>query len=172
MIANARYRVWQFGRLLSARMPPEALAEVSVVLPPPLFELFARMTPADQFHSYGVRQMLIERGQTNPDLLTAALLHDVGKIKIPLRVWERVLIVFAFKFFRPAAIRWGRGQLAPVTRSFVVAVQHAAWGAEMVHAAGGNTAVVELIRRHQDKIESQGGLSDLLKALQSADNLN
>jgi hypothetical protein len=172
MIASARYRLWQFGRLISARMPAEALAEVRAVLPPPLFELFSRMRPSDQFHSYGVRRTLIERGQTNPDLLTVALLHDVGKTKMPLRIWERVLIVLAFKFFRDRAMQWGHRPPTPLTRSFVVAVQHAAWGAELVKAAGGNPLVVELIRRHQDKITEQDKLTDLLLLLQAADNSN
>lgn len=153
-------------------MPSGALEEVRSVLPSPLFQLFIQMTPADQFHSYSVRKMLMGCGEENPDLLTAALLHDVGKTKLPLHVWERVMIVFGMKFFRQQAIAWGRSQPTPATRSFVVAVQHAAWGADMVKAAGGNPVVVEIIRRHQDKIESQDELSELLRILQSADNLN
>jgi len=172
MIAGARYRIWQFGRLISARIPPEALNEVRAVLPPPLFELFIRLRPSDQFHSYGVRRMLIERGYKNPDLLFAALLHDVGKAQMPLMIWERVLIVLGFKFFRDHAIQMGRRQPTPFTRSFVVAVQHAAWGASMVNAAGGSPVLVELIKRHQDRIESSDPLSEMLLALQSADNLN
>ncbi len=116
--------------------------------------------------------MLIERGQTNPDLLLAALLHDVGKAKMPLMIWERVLIVLGFKFFRDRAIQLGRRQLTPLARSFVVAVQHPAWGADMVNVAGGSPVLIELIRRHQDKIESQDELSEMLKALQAVDNLN
>jgi hypothetical protein len=42
----------------------------------------------------------------------------------------------------------------------------------MVNAAGGSPVLVEIIKRHQDKIESQDELSDLLKALQVVDNLN
>ncbi len=172
MIVGARYRIWQFGRLISARMPSESLAEVKQVLPPPLFELFILMRPSDQFHSYCVHKMLIERGHTNPDLLFAALLHDVGKAKMPLMIWERVLIVLGFKFFRDHAIQLGRRQPSPLTRSFVAAVQHPAWGADMVNAAGGSPVLVELIKRHQDKITLQDSLTDLLRDLQLADNLN
>ncbi len=172
MIVGARYRLWQFGRLISARMPTDALDEVRAVLPPPLFELFTQMRPSDQFHSYCVRKMLIERGQVNTDLLAAALLHDVGKAKMPLMIWERVMIVLGFKFFRKYANDLGRRPPTPLTRSFVVAVQHAAWGAEMVKAAGGSPVLVELIKRHQDKIELHDSLSEMLLALQSADNLN
>jgi hypothetical protein len=172
MIGGARYRIWQFGRLISARMPTDALDEVRTLLPPPLFELFIQMRPSDQFHSYCVCKMLIELGQVNTDLLAAALLHDAGKAKMPLMIWERVMIVLGFKFFRKQADELGRRPPTLLTRSFVVAVQHPAWGAEMVKAAGGSPVLVELIRRHQDKIESQDELSDLLKVLQEADNLN
>ena len=34
-----------------------------------------------------------EQGEENPDLLTAALLHDSGKTRTPLRIWERVVVV-------------------------------------------------------------------------------
>lgn len=169
---GARYRMWQFGRLLTAQIPPTALTEVQQVLPPPLFELFTRQRPSDQFHAYSVRQLLIRRGETNPHLLTAALLHDVGKTQMPLHIWERVWIVLGMKFIKQRALAWGAGEPKFFTRAFVVAVKHAAWGAQLVKAAGGNPVVVELIARHQDTIEPSDSLRELLIPLQLADNEN
>ena len=169
-MTGARYRVWQFGRLLRSRMSAEALAEVRAWLTPSLFELFCRMTPAEQHHAYCVRQTLMEQGHADRDLLTAALLHDVGKSKMPLAVWEKVAIVLGFKFMPRLAEKWGRAETVQPSwfaRPFVVAVQHPAWGADLAEAAGGSPVAVALIRHHQRKVELEW-----LSALQAADNSN
>ena len=174
-MTGARYRVWQFGRLLTARLPAEALAEVRRWLTPPLFELFCRMTPGEQYHAYCVRQTLMKQGHANRDLLTAALLHDVGKSKMPLAVWEKVAIVLGFKFVPQLAEGWGKTETVQPSwfaRSFVVAVQHPAWGADMVQAAGGSPVAVALIRHHQSKSEDAYAELEWLPALQVADNSN
>ncbi len=170
-MTGARYRVWQFGRLLTSRLPAEALAEVRAWLTPQLFELFCRMTPAEQHHAYCVRQTLMTQGYTDRDLLTAALLHDVGKSKMPLAVWEKAAIVLGFKFMPRLAEQWGRAETVQpswLARPFVVAVQHPAWGADLVEAAGGSPVAVALIRCHQSKSKEL----ELLSALQAADNSN
>ncbi len=104
---RALYRVGQFGRLLTRRLNREQLTQIESWLPPPLFELFCRLTPSEQYHAYRVRQTLAAGGHTDPDLLTAALLHDVGKSKMPLAIWERVLIVVGFKFAPSRTYQWG-----------------------------------------------------------------
>ncbi len=173
-MSGARYRLWQFWRLITKQISPEALAEVRSWLPPPLFEVFRTMSPAEQYHAYCARQTLVAQGHTHPALLTAALLHDVGKSKMPLAVWEKVAIVLGFKLARERAAAWGSplDDGAWWKRPFVVAMQHPAWGAEMVSAAGGSPLTVTLIYRHQDKITPADELYDLLSALQSADNSN
>lgn len=174
---RALYRVRQFGRLLTRRLSGEQLAQVESWLTPPLFELFCRLTPSEQYHAYRVRQTLAADGQTNPDLLAAALLHDVGKSKMPLAIWERVLIVLGFRFAPSRAYQWGlaagRGSISWWARPFAVAVHHPQWGAEMVKAAGGTALAVELIRRHQERKEREKEKErELLLALQEADNRN
>ncbi|MBI3242014.1 MAG: HD domain-containing protein [Chloroflexi bacterium] len=170
-MTGARYRIWQFGRLLTTRMPPEALAEVRAWLTPSLFDLFCRMTPAEQHHAYCVWQTLMKQGYTDRDLLTAALLHDVGKSKMPLAAWEKVAIVLGFKFMPRLAEKWGgteTGKPSWWARPFVVAVQHPAWGADLAEAAGGSASVVSLIRHHQNKSRELAWLPEL----QAADNAN
>nr|MBI2904632.1 HDIG domain-containing protein [Chloroflexota bacterium] len=167
---GARYRVTQFARLFTGRLTPQARAEAQTWLAPPLFELFCRMTPAEQYHAYEVRQTLAAQGQVDPDLLTAALLHDVGKTRMPLAAWERALIVLGNRFAPQAADAWGRMGGSPPwwRRPFVVSRQHPAWGAEMVRVAGGAPRTVELILHHQNNHP----LDPMLQALQSADNSN
>ena len=114
-------------------------------------------------------QGLKASGQTDPHLLAAALLHDVGKVLFPLSLLERAIIVLGKRFFRQRAGRWSEGTPSRLRRPFVVAAHHPDWGADLAGQAGASSRTVELIRRHQD-IPS---IDDpLLAALQSADNEN
>ena len=173
-MSGARYRLWQFWRLISKRIAPAELDQVRGWLTPTLFDVFCKLNPAERHHAYCVRQTLIAQGHTDPDLLIAALLHDVGKSQMRLAVWEKVVIVLGNKFAPRTARVWGgrRGPSRWWERPFVNYCQHPDWGANMVQAAGGAPLVVELIRRHQDKISPADPIYKLLSALQSADNSN
>lgn len=169
----ARYRVWQFWQLLSKRISPEQQAEVRGWLSPALYDVFCKLNLAEQHHAYQVRTTLVAAGHTEPDLLTAALLHDVGKSQMPLAVWEKVAIVLGNRFFAQTAKAWGQNQVVSWwRRPFINAYQHPAWGADLVAGAGAPARVVELVRRHADKVTMNDPLFTLLSALQSADNVN
>ncbi len=169
----ARYRVWQFWRLLTQRIAPQEQAQVQRWLTPALYNVFCRLNLAEQHHAYNVRRTLVESGQTNPDLLTAGLLHDVGKSQMPLAVWEKVAIVLGHRFASQTTMAWGNEQLVTWwRRPFINANQHPAWGAEMISKAGATPLVVELVRRHADKVQVDNPLYELLTVLQAADNRN
>ena len=109
------------------------------------------MQPSEQSHSLAILNQLLDQGETNNDLLTAALLHDVGKNRFPLHAWERVVIVLGKAFLPNKTKLWGQGQPSGWRRPFVVAEQHPAWSAEMAAQAGASPIAVSLISRHQDK---------------------
>jgi len=144
------YRVRQFWRALTATPGPEDLYQARQVLSNDLWALFQRLQASEQAHSLWIFRRLLEQNEADPDLLAAALLHDVGKSRLPLRLWERVAIVVGKKFCPGKATRWGRGEPRGWRRPFVIAEQHAAWGAEMAARAGASPMTVTLIRRHQD----------------------
>ena len=73
------YRVRQFGRALTARVSLEERALVARVLPAPAAALFYHMPRQDQRHGLDVLYGLQARGEDAPELLAAALLHDIGK---------------------------------------------------------------------------------------------
>ncbi len=147
------YRVGQFWNALHARPQSGQLEQVRQILNPALMSLFLSMQPSEQAHSLNIYQQLIAQDENNPDLLIAALLHDVGKIRYPLHILERVLIVIGKSLFPAQVHKWGQALPAGWKRPFIVSEQHAAWGAEMAAKAGASDLTVELIRRHQDKTQ-------------------
>lgn len=167
VLSRLLYRARQFRLALCGPWPPVSDETLSPYLSPPLMAIFRRMTPAEQAHALSVFQRLQQAGYDQPDLLAAALLHDVGKSLSPLSVWDRVLIVLTKRFFPRQVQRWSEQSSHPLCRPFVVAARHPAWGADLAAAAGASPRTCDLIRSHQDN----SILDDpLLAALQQADN--
>jgi len=170
------YRALQFWAVLwTPQLKASDLEPARSVLSDDQMTLFNRLHSSEQSHSLRVLQTLTDQGETHPDLLTAALLHDIGKTKHPLRLWERVVIVLAKQFFPGRVDRWGCGDPKGWKRPFVVANKHPQWGAELALQAGSDPLAIYLIREHQTIFpkESPNSLKNhLLSALQAADNQN
>ena len=164
--ARVRYRLAQFGRTLAApfRLVDESCAAAH--LTPRQLDLFRRMSRVERQHGSAVCQALEKRDCADPDLLAAALLHDVGKLTVPPRLWERVLVVLGEHYFPALADRWGQGEPRGLRRGFVIRRRHAEWGAELATQAGASPRTVTLIRRHH----SPPGEDAQLAALQAVDN--
>jgi putative nucleotidyltransferase with HDIG domain len=172
MISRLVYRSRQFRNSLPGyrtQIPSEALLDY---LTPAQLNLFQRMQPSEQAHAYEVFKHLESAGRTDPDLLCAALLHDVGKILHPLSIYDRILIVLGGRFFPGAARRWAAGKPRGLCLPFVVAAHHAEWGAELATQAGATARTVELIRHHHDApvLNPDSHTKRLLAALQATDN--
>ncbi len=168
---RAGYRVGQFLQAVRARPEVGDLAQALKHLDPPLFRLFLQMSPDEQAHSLRVLHLLLAEGQDDPDLLAAALLHDVGKSRMGLRLWERVLATLLGPFVQHREKSGRKEASSGWTRALAVASLHPAWGAELIEAAGGSQQLQELVRRHQDPIRRPPAtrLESLLHALQQAD---
>lgn len=165
------YRVSQFWKALAAAPSQEDLLTAERLLSAELMNLFLRMQPGEQSHSMQVCLQLVKEGYESQDLLTAALLHDVGKSRHPLRAWERALIVIVRRLSPESIERWGNGKVHGWKRPFAVALQHPEWGAEMVRAVGASELTIRLIQRHQERCQSyEGAENELLMVLQKVDN--
>lgn len=172
---NLLYRAQQFWHLLIA--PPLTAVEqqdIQTLLTPAAYELFQTYSYGDQWHSYRVMCLLRESGHDHCDLLTAALLHDVGKTKMKFTAVDRTFVSLVRKLFpqlvkRLEMLEWG--QANRWQRLFLVSVHHPDWSAEIATAAGCTPLSVSLMRRHQDPLTQIVTEEDqLLAYLQWADN--
>ncbi len=168
------YRLGQLWHNVTAQpLSRPELEEIEDRLNPGELGLFERMSDSDQRHAYRVYTSLKTRGQVDPDLLAAALLHDVGKIKCKLSIWDRSVAVIGERVAPQKVDRWGGVDGARWKRSFVIRKHHPDWGARLAAQAGSRPAVVDLIRRHQDSSQdAENPTDELLALLQWADNQN
>lgn len=163
------YRIRQFWQALIATpcvsAPPD--------LDPDLQALFLAMSPADRAHALRTYQSLAAAGCPPQDLLTAALLHDVGKSGAHIHLWDRAVFVLA-SWLAPTWLEH-LGQTAQAARwAGLLALQHhAEQGAQQVAEAGGTPRAVALIRYHHvdpAALHWPAGELKLLEALQRADS--
>jgi hypothetical protein len=172
MMSRLVYRSCQFWNALFSSRTRIASESLLPQLTPVQLILFRRMQPSEQAHAFHLFKQLLAGGETNPDLLTAALLHDVGKILFPLSIFDRIVIVLGKRFFPRSARAWAEGAPQGLRRPFVVAEQHAGWGAQLASQAGASQQTVELIRQHHEAFatEPDAHADPLLTALQAADD--
>lgn len=178
------YRIRQFMWAAAAWVRPDGTAGPAVrpYLPPAAIHLFEAMPAYDRRHALKVMRGLRQQGHADPDLLAAALLHDVGKTAYPsgrLRLGHRVAVVLLNALSPGALERLGRRQPGRWLLPFYVQQHHASIGAELAQQAGCTPAMVELIRRHEGAPAVRVGAASvlqpgdsLLAALQAVDSQN
>ena len=109
-MSRASHRTAQFLRAAFARPADDEVALVDLHLPPPLRPSFARLSRAEQAHAVATLRTLLRQGHTDSNLLAAALVHDLGKSRSPLRLLDRVVVVLAQAFMPRRAGPLGPGR--------------------------------------------------------------
>ena len=170
---SAVYRLRQGARALTAFARPLDASRAQAVLPPSLLPLFSAMRRSEQMHSLAVLAALEREAPVSQALAFAALLHDCGKARFPLRTWQRTLPVLLHALAPAAAARLAARDPRPMlTRGFVVYAHHPRWGAALAHAAGAPEQTCWLIEHHADPAArwAQHPYVQMLKRLQRADD--
>ncbi|HEX5502425.1 MAG TPA: hypothetical protein VFW96_07355 [Thermomicrobiales bacterium] len=170
---RARYRVRQFRRALAPVVHARDRALAAAVLTPAQHAAFARLPAADRRHAAAVLRLLLAAGARDPDLLVAALLHDLGKVAADgrgrARLPHRVAKVLLERYW-PAA--WARASARPrrgPLRGCYLLHHHPALGAARAARLGASPRACALIAAHQDG-PPPPGLEDALRLLRWADD--
>jgi hypothetical protein len=175
MVKAVLYRAEQFLRALTAQraISEQRIEEAARILTPEARALFVRQAPQDQRHALAVYETLRQGGHTGQDLLTAALLHDVGKASAQLPAWQRGLFVLAERCLPGMLDHAIHGQAGSWWRALADYAGHAEIGARWAEEAGCSTLTVALIRRHEEQVETCHTEEDRwLVILQAADCAN
>jgi hypothetical protein len=175
MAAVQRFR--QGIRALLAFSRPVEQDLVRSVLTGEQVALFQRLQRSEQQHSIHVLRTLMAADEAVPrDLAAAALLHDVGKPRYPVRVWQKTLNVL-IRHFVPRLYRHWSEQGSPnnpFARACVVAKHHPQWGGGLAETVNVSERTLWLIEHHAEdpvKWEDHPNFSLLLR-LQQADDAN
>lgn len=121
-----------FGFLTAQALSPAEQIEISHMLDPALLRLFYLQRVEDQRHAFEVANRVAE----HPDLIEAALLHDIGKTWVTLGAFGRVL-----------ATLWGFSSL-PIWGQWRTYLEHGPIGAELLEEHGAGYFAIAFTRHH------------------------
>jgi len=172
------YRARQFWHTVFLKTDPHSFRLVQEQLTPAQWALFNQLQPDEQAHAISIYRKLLHQGDHHPDLLAAALLHDIGKLRYRMNSIERAWIVLAQAILPGKAKRWGSlprdgwEGLPGWRKAFILAEHHAEWGAQLARQAGVSPLAEALIRGHQHPQQPEAGdlENNLLSKLRAADN--
>jgi hypothetical protein len=156
-------RVGQFIGHLTARVDPGEEAGARHLLPAAAWPLFAAMPTADRRHALEVAARLLAAGQTDRDLLAAAMLHDAAKGH-RMRLWHRVAGVLLATLAPRALSALASSNQRSWRYPFHLYLQHPALSAEAALRAGCDERTADFIRG-----TTQLADAPLAAALRSAD---
>lgn len=137
-----------FRSLRRGDISPQEVEWVYLYLSEEEIDLWERMSPADRRHGVGVAREVEESlGSSEPPIIVAALLHDVGKVTSGFGTLARVLVTLVGAVTAPSRhqhweVRSGLfGRLGRYLR-------HSEQGAALLHAAKSDPVVVTWAAEH------------------------
>jgi hypothetical protein len=163
-----QYRLFQGIRHLTSKPDHNVDEALKALLTDSQWSLVRRLAPADRVHLFTVHRELVRMGMTDQDLLTAAILHDVGKADERGRVTllHRVVKVLLEAVAPNWLERMSRQDDNWLRHGLYLALNHPRLGAALAREAGISDRTCWLIEHHADDTISG---DDELRALQTVD---
>lgn len=152
---SAIVRVHQGLRALHAGFLPtaELPCKIATLLSERQRTAWEALPAIERNHLSRVGRLLLDRGESSPDLLIAAVFHDMGKHTATgsVRLLHRVMRVLLERL-APASI--ARLQVSPVAPKMIyplwLSVHHARLGADAARELGCSPRTCWLIAQHED----------------------
>ena len=170
----AKHRIGQGVRALLAIATPVNIQLAEQYLTAIEFAAFCAMSRAEQLHSLRALQEVLKQQDSTPRVLAAsALLHDVGKSRYHLAVWQKTMCVIVTAVMPSLARQLGKNEGKSVLRApFAVRQHHARWGRDILRYCQSEDEVEWLVENHQGLSESYRDhpCYSLLQRLQMADD--
>lgn len=129
---------------LTARVGAREVEAARGLLPRTAWDLFDEMPAADRRHGLDVAQRLRRDGQSDPDLLVAALLHDCAKGP-RMRLWHRVAGVLLEAAAPLLLVRLASPRPGSWRHGLFLYLHHAGLSADAALAAGCSERAVAFI---------------------------
>lgn len=171
---QVRRRLTQGLRALLAFATTPDLALAQTHLTSCEFAAFRALARSEQLHSLNVLRAVLDGAPNAPRTLTAAaLLHDVGKSRRRLAVWQKTLAVLVRALAPALSQQLSRDESPGAWRMpFIVRQHHPKWGGEILRACGSDAQLVWLVEQHQAPAHMHRAhpAYALLIRLQAADN--
>lgn len=175
-MTTAKNRVQQGIRALLAVFTSVDDTLANQYLNPQQRHAFHRMSRAEQLHSLNVLRAVLQQADETPHALAvAALLHDVGKSRYHLAVWQKTLSVLVKAFLPPLFTYLSRDETINLWRApFTVRKYHPKWSGQILRECSSSDVAVWLAEHHQDThdIHQSHPHYPLLIRLQHADDAN
>lgn len=164
-----------FGALSRTGPPPAEEAWALGFLVPGERQLWEQMSAADRRHAVGVARdvlVLLRADSAYPDppgreVLAAALLHDVGKVRARLGTFSRAGVTLAAIGFGRSRLVRGTRRASKGTRARIrLYLTHDKVGAELLREAGSHPFTVAWAEQHHwapERWTVDGGLAQALK---------
>lgn len=154
-------------------IPDEHLTDI---LTPEQIEIFRLLPHVEQLHSVNVLHTARQQAPELPhDLAMACLLHDVGKSKFPLALWQKSLAVILKALIPKRFEAWSKGDHEDSWKKmFTVKENHPRWSVELLQHTDISERTLWLILHHGHDLEqfTTHPYHDLLRRLKKADDAN